>query len=588
MVHAQPSRRPTPVALVDIGRRGTRIRSPDLGHDAGRKVNDRNGTGQILSAMITRGRPEDVPRQAWCGACIIHEMMFSSLRSTRQRRCPAAESGRVAMLVAFAILPLAVPGTHVAAASLRDEAAAALRRASDYFDREVSCEGGYLWTYSLDLERRMGEQNATASQVWVQDSGTPGVGLLFLKIHERTGEQRYLDLAGRACRALVRGQLRSGGWDYRIEFDPALRPRFAYRVDSPGAAVAFNQSTLDDDTTQSALRLLILYDVATGRREREIGESVRYGLGQLIAVQHPCGGWSQRFTGPPSAPTPARPASYPESWSRSFEGKDWYGHCTFNDGAISDVIRLFLLAWRTYGDPRYLAAARQGGEFILRAQMPEPQPAWAQQYDVGMHPTWARAFEPPAVTGGESQGVIRTLLELYRQTGERRFLEPIPRALAWMKRSELPDGGLARFYELRTNKPLFFTGSWPGTLELVYADDGRPLRLQGYGYVVRSDREGLEREYARAVAATWAPPVAESPSRPPPPTSADEADVRRVIAALDDRGRWITEARCQKNAAPEPAIVVGQFVCNARILADFVAAAAADGPPAVVGPGNAP
>jgi len=187
-----------------------------------------------------------------------------------------------------------------------------------------------------------------------------------------------------------------------------------------------------------------------------------------------------------------------------------------------------------------------------------------------MHPAWARAFEPPSVTGGESQGVIRTLLELYRQTGERRFLEPIPRALAWMKRSELPEGGLARFYELKTNRPLFFTGTVPGKLDLVYADDPRPLWLEGYGYVVKSARERLTREYDELAAAEWRPPAKEPPR--PAPRAVTGAEVRQVIAALDEQGRWVTMAACRKGAAPEPALDVAIFIRNARILADCVAA----------------
>ena len=42
-----------------------------------------------------------------------------------------------------------------------------------------------------------------------------------------------------------------------------------------------------------------------------------------------------------------------------------------------------------------------------------------------MHPAWARKFEPPSVTGGESQGIIRTLLRIYRETGERRYLDAV-------------------------------------------------------------------------------------------------------------------------------------------------------------------
>jgi len=80
-----------------------------------------------------------------------------------------------------------------------------------------------------------------------------------------------------------------------------------------------------------------------------------------------------------------------------------------------------------YGQAEYRAAVHKAGVFILLAQMPEPQPAWAQQYDRDMHPSWARKFEPPAVTGGESQGVMRTLLDLYRMTGDKKYLEPLPR-----------------------------------------------------------------------------------------------------------------------------------------------------------------
>src|SRR5690606_15434487 len=97
------------------------------------------------------------------------------------------------------------------------------------------------------------------------------------------------------------------------------------------------------------------------------------------------------------------------------------------------------------------------GDFIRLAQLPKPQPAWAQQYDADMHPAWARKFEPPAVSGAESQGVLRILMALYRRTGERRFLEPIPRALRYLKASRRDDGRLARFYELGTNRPLYLT-----------------------------------------------------------------------------------------------------------------------------------
>src|SRR5687768_16842205 len=132
-----------------------------------------------------------------------------------------------------------------------------------------------------------------------------------------------------------------------------------------------------------------------------------------------------------------------------------------------------LEAARVYGEPRYLAAAEKAGGFILLAQMPEPQPGWAQQYDRDMHPAWARRFEPPSITGGEAQSVMNGLLLLYRETGNRKYLEPLPRALAYYRRSLLPASDtpsevrrracpgqapcLARFAELQTNRPLYIT-----------------------------------------------------------------------------------------------------------------------------------
>ncbi len=137
-------------------------------------------------------------------------------------------------------------------------------------------------------------------------------------------------------------------------------------------------------------------------------------------------------------------------WPRVFPGDNYSGFYTLNDNTMSDMIVTMLDAWDIYGDKRYLDAAIRGGEFFLRAQLPEPQPGWAQQYDQQMHPAWARKFEPPAVSGGESQGVMNTLILLYRRTagssqerGESSSIHcpmhlPIFVARCWMT-AALPD-----------------------------------------------------------------------------------------------------------------------------------------------------
>ena len=94
---------------------------------------------------------------------------------------------------------------------------------------------------------------------------------------------------------------------------------------------------------------------------------------------------------------------------------------------MSDMIDTMLLAHRVYQDDRYLDAARQAGDFLILAQMPDPQPAWAQQYDAQMHPVWGRKFEPPAISGGESQEILFALMRLYAATGEKISSNPSPR-----------------------------------------------------------------------------------------------------------------------------------------------------------------
>ena len=193
-----------------------------------------------------------------------------------------------------------------------------------------------------------------------------------------------------------------------------------------------------------------------------------------MKAQHPNGAWPQRYSRfPDPAQFPVKRASYPESWPRTWPGVDYFTHYTFNDNSIVDALDAMLEAARIYKEPRYLASAEKGGEFMLLSQMPEPQPGWAQQYDREMHPAWARQFEPPSITGGESQSVMRALMLLYRETGNRKYLEPLPRALAYYKRSILPEVEnpseirrrvcpgrtpcAARFYELKTNRPLYVT-----------------------------------------------------------------------------------------------------------------------------------
>jgi hypothetical protein len=194
--------------------------------------------------------------------------------------------------------------------------------------------------------------------------------------------------------------------------------------------------------------------------------------------------------------------------------------------------------------------------------MPEPQPAWAQQYNHAMQPIWARRFEPAAVTGGESQDVLETLLRIYRVTGDKKYLGPIPRALAYLKKSQLADGRLARFYELQTNKPLYMTRRGD-EYSLTYDDTNLP---DHYGWKGESRLADIEKDDDAAVKGM--PPAETSPAKP----TADA--VRKIIAELDGEGRWLSTYAGERLTG-QPKFKPGEQYLSSEVFARNVQALAA-------------
>lgn len=471
---------------------------------------------------------------------------------------------RIALPLAAALLC----GVARAAESTPEQARAALSKATAYL-RSISTEGGYLWWYSEDLKQRRGEETATPTQVWIQPPGTPSVGEAFLRAYRTTKDPQYLRAARDAGLALARGQLQSGGWDYLIEFDPEQAKKWRRRTDAgrvPDAEAAKrkNVSTFDDDNSQSALRFLMeLVDTAEGddAQGAEIRRAMEYGLAKMLEAQYPNGAWPQRYDGKPRDATqfPVLPARIPDAYPREYARESYYGHYTLNDNTQRDCIRTMLDAYHRFHKREYLEAARRGGDFLILAQLPAPQAAWAQQYNARMEPAWARAFEPPAVCSGESAGAMRTLVELYRETGDKKYLKPLPAAVDWFKRSQIADGTWARLYELGTNRPIYGDrdGKIHYTLEELSEERRRAYAWRGAFGVAAAIAEYEAAEKSRTAREdTKARPSKER-------LAALEAEARRVIAALDDRGRWATDGGIQTRV----------FIRNVNALCDYLEAA---------------
>ncbi len=428
--------------------------------------------------------------------------------------------GNRLLLASCCALALFAQSAFSADPALSDDARAAMKKAATFLRTKAASHGGYVYYYTPDFTQRWGEGKATPEQVWVQSPGTPGVGLAFLRAYSATGDAFYLEAAREAAEALVYGQLASGGWTNAIDFDPAGKLVAQYRN---GKGRGRNYSTLDDGISQNALRLLMHVDRALGFQHREIHEASEFARRALLAAQFPSGAFPQVWLGP-VAPQAAVQASFPDyDWRTENRIKDYWDLPTLNDDLAGQVARTLRDGWEIYQDKACRDALVKLGDFLLLAQMPEPQPAWAQQYDTKMRPVWARKFEPPAIAGRESMDVLETLLQIHRLTGDAKYLAPFPPALAYLRRSLLPDGLLARYYELRTNQPLYMTRDY----QLTNDDAQLP---EHYGWKIDARLDAIE------VAFTVAKARGAVAAAPP----AKEEDVRRIIRELDAEGRWIS------------------------------------------------
>ncbi|MFG0263739.1 MAG: polysaccharide lyase [Rhodopirellula sp. JB055] len=491
--------------------------------------------------------------------------------------------------VVFALGWLGI-GNHVARSCVaeetpsHDEVAASLARATKYMSTTIADHGGYAWVSSVDGKLSHGEGACDQDRVWVQPPGTPAVGDAFLHAFVQTGDPVHLRAAFDVAQALFDGQLASGGWGYSIDFSAEQRAKIPYRTGvrsnaekmmhtpEPGGWEIWrarkwkhNRTVLDDDTTSAALSFLLHLQETM----RETNQSSSPTLARAINVamestrlsQYPIGAWSHHYDRLPIQPPsvshyPILQASYPEEWSRTWT-KDYEGCYMLNDNITQNMIRMMLLAWRVTGDDRFRDSAIRGGEFLLRAQMPEPQPAWAQQYDRHMHPVWDRKFEPPAIAGAESQTAIESLMDLYEATQDARFLKPIEPAIAYLRTCLRPDGTLPRYSELKTNDPLYFNGNY----ELTNDDSEMP---DHYAFVGSSRLDSLERRYQR---------IREGKTKKAASIPANR--IAGILAAQHDDGGWrepgfVRDPEGRKVTPKEGVIHSATFVKNVRMLCDYL------------------
>lgn len=276
-----------------------------------------------------------------------------------------------------------------------------------------------------------------------------------------------------------------GGWPKST--DLTVPPRTPAEVPRQGDGRA---NSLDNEATTLPMEFLARVGQATG--DETVRASFLKGVDYLLAAQYANGGW---------------PQFYP------LRGDAYYSRITFNDGAMIRVLQV--LRGVASGQPPYAfvdtqrraraaVAVGRGIDCILKSQIRQDgkPTVWCAQHDEKtLLPAWARAYEPPSLSGSESVRVVRFLMTIERPSPE--IIAAIEGATAWLQSAALtgvrvdetpgPDGRTdrrlvadpaapplwARFYELGTNRPLYLDRD--SKFRYDFAEIGYERR-SGYAY----------------------------------------------------------------------------------------------------------
>jgi len=450
------------------------------------------------------------------------------------------------------------------------DVATAMKRAATYFRRELAFAGGYAWKWTVGRGKTRTEGRESPSVISMQPPGTAAVGTTMLDAFVATRDRLYLQAAREAAAALMWCQLSSGGWDADFDFNPRFARKFHFRRDldagetEPGGRQF--ASSLDDNKTQSPLSFLLeLAHRPECKGDVVLRGALDFGMNGLLGAQAANGGWGQYYAGPSESGGAPQKARMPDDWPRIWPHTDYTRYYTLNDNNLESVVALLLRAHELEKDARYLSAATRAGDFLLLARFDEPQPVWAQQYNHSMEPAWARKFEPPAVCTVESLGALRILIRLWIDTGDKRYIEPHAAAFAWFERSRLADGQWARFYELKTNKPLYCKS---GTYELTYDDSDLP---DHYGFKISDvDKqiEVMERQIALGRDELLRRKTASQDERYWARRAKGLASqARSAMATQKDGGYWLKDDW----------IDAGEFIRNMQAMISYVEAATTGG-----------
>ncbi len=323
--------------------------------------------------------------------------------------------------------PAPLPGDH---AALVERTEPALRKCYDLIC-DLQRWGGwqtlYTWPTLLGSSAQGREYVDFDDYVSNDKSNiTPHVGARLLYAWQVLGDHRYFEAAQRVGEFLLAAQDQRGFWVH------------GYRMTVHGIQPAASETMIKlQDSVQSHPIFFLTYLNRLTGDERCLAAVQRAGAFYL-AAQNPNGSWSHHYDAKLGAGVNAI-------------GQPGGGE--LNDRCTNDAIDVMVLLHHVTGEARYLEAVRRAGQWLIDARLKGAVCGWADQYGPDNQPAWARAFEPPAWSATATDLAARALVEVYRLSGDERYLQPLRDCLAWLDKAH-PDGQVSDFLDPATGRAI--------------------------------------------------------------------------------------------------------------------------------------
>ncbi|WP_232764158.1 pectate lyase [Salegentibacter salinarum] len=296
----------------------------------------------------------------------------------------------------------------------------------------------------------------------------------------------------------------NGGWLKNTDLTKEITPNEKHELKEKKTKTI--GPTIDNGTTHTQLRYLAKVYFETQIEKYKNG--FLKGINYLLKAQYENGGWPQYY--------PIR------------EG--YYEHITFNDNAMIGVMNLLRNVASEDENYRFVGedikkesekAIQKGLDVILKTQVRiDGQPTlWcAQHHHKDLSPAKARAYELPSLSGAESVGIIRYLMQIENPSEEVK--ESIRSAISWFEKHKItgkkviikdaPDlpGGKdrvvvenskagplwARFNEIGTGRPIFVGRDGIPKNKLNEIEHERRM---GYSYLGNYAEKLLKEDYPK-------------------------------------------------------------------------------------------